>query len=1428
VSDTERLDLRITVASGDAEADLRVTAAGTDPVGKLAEAAAEALGQAPVNSLWCERRGEQLSGGLTLAQAAIRWGDRLLLDVPRTETTQVGGKARVELVVSAGPCSGEIFLLGYGSFGLGRGHDVDICIPDPSMSQHHLDLRVDPTGVQVVDPGSTNGTAIAGEPLTVSVPYTVREGDEVELGRTLIRFRPLARGVVARVDQHGGLLEFIRPPRIGREFVPFRAELDAPPEKGRRARLPLAASLMPLLAGLVLFLLLSSPVMLAVAGLSPLMAIGTYVSDRRGGKLSFASGATRFRQKLESILESLDVALANEEAARRDEALDAPALMQTLAELSPTLWSRGPLDADFLRLRLGLADLEARSRVAIGDGGEQELRELASSRLASRKRVSAVPLTVDLAAAGVVGIAGPRKATASLARWMIVQAAILQSPGELILMAALTPSSAEEWAWLKWLPHLRPDRLGLDLAPVAIGRSESERLLGEIPELIRQRTSLARSAVASVKPTQLLILIDQQTGIDRSILSAALTNATENAVSVLWIGHDSRDLPGQAKKIVELAEDRAVLSLTDVDSGKSTSGVSAEGLSEELADRAARSLAPIRDVSELARTSDIPGRVGLLSLIALLPPDAARLEQRWSAWRGKLDAVIGIGADGPLTIDLRRDGPHALIAGMTGSGKSELLRTLVAAAAAAAPPNRLSFLLVDYKGGSAFAPCAAFPHVVDVVSDLDEHLAERALTSLRAELKRRERILAEHGAKDLKDLERQVPGAAPPLLVIAVDEFAKLREEVPEFVDGVVDIAQRGRSLGVHMVLAAQTLRNAFTPAIRANTNLRIALRVSEDSESEDVIASPLAARIPSGERSLGRGYARTGHGELREFQTAYVSGRSDQAVASELTVEPFTVAQAMAATSDSPAVSSDADSDLTELAEAAREAQLAMNLPVPTPPWLPILPPLLALDALADHRFGDGRVAIGLVDLPALQRQDPLVLDLVGAGHVAVYGASNSGKTTLLCTVALALARSSTPAELCVYGLDAAGAKLAELSDLPHSGGIVLAHEEERLHRLMRLLVRRIDDADSRREQRVVLLLDDFDAFAQRHNRPGVDSAFQLFERVLAGGRAAGIHVVLSASRRGSLSAPLAAHVGQRLALRMPTEEELLSLGLVAKAVKGATLSPGRGFTQDGNEFQVAIPVRDGAPQTVAEAVEEIDGPATSRAWSIEVLPSRVSRAELTSTTPDGQSIDGVPIALSDDDLSPATIDLSQLHFLVIGSYRSGRSTTLETIARGIAEASPNAPIHLLSPRPSPLRDSELWASMATGLSDCESAAARLLEEVEGGVYFDRPAFLVVDDAGELTDARIAAMLERVVRLSRDTRLRVLAAVETGAARGIGSPWIRELRREGHGLLLQPDLDADGDLLGVRLPRRVAAPLVPGRGFIVVRGVAELVHVAS
>lgn len=1430
----EQLELRISVSSRSGDLDVVLRAAASNLVSDLAAALAADISSSREQHIWCERRGEQLDGNLTLSAAGIRWGDRLVLGSSFGEPTRVGSSARIELVISGGPCAGERFELGDGTYRLGRDSDADIMIADPSISRHHLDLRVDESGVNVADAGSSNGTALNGRTLRRAGSISLRESDELELGRTLLRLRPLKAAPIHGVAQRNGHLDFNRPPRVSPPVAPFERDLPAPPSKARKGRLPLAASLVPLGAGLLLFLLLKSPVMLAVAGLSPIMAVSTFISDRRGGRKSFARESAEFRAELEKALNDLAHALEQETTRRRAESPDAPALIARLSDLASTLWERRPTDSDFLCLRLGVADLPAEGKVTIQDGGDPEIRAEAEAKLNETRTLPSVPLTLNCRA-GVVGLSGERSTTTGLARWLVLQASILHSPGELIVIAALMPETVQEWSWLKWLPHLRPDRVGLQSRAIAVGRAEAEDLLAELRDIARDRRAQGRlQTSAGVKPPQLLLLIDEDTGVDRALVSLALTDVADLGIAVLWLGRDARNLPGQTGAIIDVDTGRAVLSLTEVASGQTTTEVSAEAVALGLAERTGRLLAPVRDISELARAGDIPKRVGLLDLMDLLPPTAESLERRWRDWRGDLRATIGVGADGILSVDLRSEGPHALIAGTTGSGKSELLRTLVAAASAAIPPDRLSFLLIDYKGGAAFAPCAALPHVVDIVSDLDEHLAERALVSLNAELKRRERILAEQGVKDLLELTRRNVDAAPPMLVIAVDEFAKLREEVPQFVDGVVDIAQRGRSLGVHMVLAAQTLRNAFTPAIRANTNLRLALRVSEESESEDMISSPLAARIPSGENSRGRAFARTGHGELREFQAAYISGLSNISELSELQISPYDL-DALSALDDPSTGSSDsdADSDLVALGEAARQAQAQMGLPVPAPPWLPMLPAVLNLDRLRGVEVSGGGVAIGLVDLPELQRQDPLVLDLKGSGHVAVFGAGNSGKTTALTSTALALAGSSPPEDLSIYCLDAASGGLASLAALPHCGGVVMVDEEERVQRLLRLLLRRVEQRGARAGTQAahdsgpmttVLLLDDFGSFAQQYDRSGTGSPYEQLQQILSGGRAAGVHVVLTASRRGALPAALATHFGQRLVLRMPTEEDMLSLGLDSKTVRGARLPVGSGFTQESKEFHVAVPVDGDTVAPLEQAVSEIHHCGSNPVTQIEVLPAEVPRASLDP----GDGLDALPLGISDDHLGPATVDLSELHFLVVGPYRSGRSTALATLAHGVCRADPATALHLLAPRRSPLRELDFWRSAATNADTCAELAGSLLERLEAGELDTTPSVLFIDDGSELADAMSVTRLERLVRVARDSPLRVVASIESGSARGIGIAWIRELRREGHGLLLQPDLAADGDLLAARLPRRIHVPLTPGRGFLVVRGAAELIHVAS
>ncbi len=289
--------------------------------------------------------------------------------------------------------------------------------------------------------------------------------------------------------------------------------------------------------------------------------------------------------------------------------------------------------------------------------------------------------------------------------------------------------------------------------------------------------------------------------------------------------------------------------------------VLADQVSPAWTDRVARALAPVRDVSREDPADSIPADVRLLDILGMPEPTAEHILQSWGRTGRTTRVPIGLGSGQPYEIDLRTDGPHGLIAGTTGAGKSELLQTLIASLAVANRPDEMTFVLIDYKGGAAFKDCARLPHTVGMVTDLDGHATERALESLAAELRRREEILLDAGAKDIddyNDLRTADPGLpAMPRLVLIIDEFAAMVTELPDFVTGLVDIGRRGRSLGVHLILATQRPAGVVTADIRANTNLRIALRVTDPDESTDVLDSPEAAQISKS--TPGRCYVRSG-----------------------------------------------------------------------------------------------------------------------------------------------------------------------------------------------------------------------------------------------------------------------------------------------------------------------------------------------------------------------------------------------------------------------------------------------------------------------------------------------------------------------------------------------------------------------------------------
>jgi S-DNA-T family DNA segregation ATPase FtsK/SpoIIIE len=1445
-------ELRLTLAASEgmppidvvAELDADVT------IASLARALSEHAQTTPSTSLWSPRCGS-LEPGTLVSRTPLRDGDTVSLGArahdPRVALHPCPGD--VELAVVGGPAGGHRVPLAVGAHDIGRDPSVDIALADPSLSRKHLTVEVSPAGAVVIDAGSRNGSAIDGLPLRAGRPHPVTERDHIEIGRSLVVVRPTRARHAADDDAGGGDVQFNRPPRMARPYEPPRVDVAAPPTKPAAPRLPFAASLAPLVLGIAMFLLLKSPAMLLFSALSPVMAVTTFVSDRRGGRKRYTSDLAGFEERMNRLAVELTSLRDGEVDALREAAPDAAELAARAEGHLTTLWERRRDDHDFLTLRLGVADQPTRNQVVLSAGGEDEHRKRAENLIARHSTLVAVPVVTMLSEVVGLGLTGPAAAVDALGRWVVLQAAVLHSPRDVLIAAALSPGREHAWCSLRWLPHCSSPWSPIDHDHIAVGANRSSALLRAVSAVVKQRQADDRerySGRAQRRPF-IVLVIDEDVAPPRALVEDLLSHGGGVDLAVVWLGSDPRDLPGGCGTTVSLAEDRALMAVAWPASGRVVADGTPDGIDLTVADTIARGLAPVRDVASVGGTADMPRSASLLEIIDLVDISAIHVAARWAARTGSmLDAVIGHRGDGPLALDMRADGPHALVAGTTGAGKSELLQTLVTSLALNHPPERVSFLFVDYKGGAAFKDCVQLPHTVGMVTDLDTHLTRRALLSLNAELRRREEILRDNDAKDLIALERQRPDIAPASLIIVIDEFAALKNEVPEFVDGVVDIAQRGRSLGVHLVLATQRPGGIVSENIRANTNLRVALRVAKPGESDDVIGDPAAARIS---RSIpGRGLLRTGHSELTEFQSAYVGGHSmppDQH--SSVRIRPLGAANETARQQHSDA-RHELPTDLERTVQAINRAARETGRPPPLSPWLPLLPdtlPLLSLSTSEDER--DPRfVALGLVDDAAHQRQYVLRLDLERDGHLVIYGTSGAGKTTLLRSLAVALARSASPEHLAIYALDFSGRGMLAIEALPHCGAVILAEDEERITRLFTLLRRHIDQRSQLFSElgvntlgdyarmtttgpnlpRIVILLDSYAGFYTAFENINAGALVDALTRIIADGRAVGIHVIATADRRNAVPPSVSALIPRKLILRQADDDEYGAFGLDRKATKGTSLPPGRGFCDGSLEIQTPIvgddPSGDHSAKAItAEAHLLRDHYRGSCAAPIRRLPTRHPRTSLPAPADAAHPFLGV----DDLDIAPVHIDLTASHFLIAGPYRSGRTSALTTLVESIRRAPRVPELHLLSPRRSPLIDLGGWTTRARGSEACDESALELREILlERSPDTEHPAvFIVIDDAGELADSTAEAALETIVRRGRDVNVRVIVACESAAARGF-SAWIRELRKDANGLLLTPDLDLDGDLLAVRLPRRSSRNFPPGRGYHVNGG--RLVHV--
>nr|WP_269748021.1 FtsK/SpoIIIE domain-containing protein [Agromyces laixinhei] len=1227
-----------------------------------------------------------LDSGDTIPASGLRSGS---LVEPVLEASPVPDAPRAKppvafVTVLDGEQEGVVFVAMHGETTIGRDRHNRVEIHDSGVSRRHAILRTVGDRLELEDRGSANGTfrlGTNGELLPEEAIISVTGPTVIQLGTVRIRIEtgaPASPGPALHSS-----VAHLQSPQVDPVFSPEALTLPTPPNVPEPPRFPLIAMLAPLAMGAILYLATQSLLSLIFIALSPIIMIGTWLDNLLTRRRTSRAQQREFDKGLELARQELAESQSREQRARNHETPSSPELAELPAHPTPRLWGRRPEHRAFLELRLGSATLPSRKQIELPPRSNvpAEAWEQLTQLHGQFRLVQDVPMLERLDRSGSFGIAGHDLWASAVARSLLVQLLSQHSPADVVFTAFTDAQHASgDWAWLKWIPHVDSPYSPITAPHLAADERSASALLTELESLIHHRshgaaTTEVRSrmtgnaedgkerlaSVTRLPPAPaVIVFVLSDTIVDRTRLVGLAEDGPDVGIHIIWVAQHLGDVPAACRTTVEALSDRWRTHF--VRQGEIVPLTALESVDVPVADRFGRALAPIHDSgARILDESDFPRSVPLVQIVegGILDSSVAVLRNwersdslvsRWHTARerdaGRLAAIVGQGNASPVEIDLRVHGPHALVGGTTGSGKSEFLQSWIFSLAANYAPDRVTFLLVDYKGGAAFADCVDLPHTVGLVTDLNTHLVRRALTSLRAELRYREELLAEKGAKDLLTLERRGDPETPPALIIVIDEFAALVNEIPEFVDGMIDVAQRGRSLGLHLIMATQRPAGVIKDNLRANTNLRVALRMADAQDSADVIgvndAASFSPEVP------GRAAMRIGGGQLTHFQSGYLGGRSDFEVPDVVEIRDLAFGEqapwilqpearpAQARTAKGP-------TDIEILANNVREAAMTAGTAAPRRPWMDQLPELLPLasDLLAPTAGSSGSqcdvLVLGLIDEPQLQRQSPYEIPLSDVGNVAIFGGAGTGKTTTLIMAAIAAIRAAPTTR--IYGLDCGGGRLSALAPLPNTGDIVPLDERDRVVRLLGMIRTFVTDRQDHPDESappVLFLIDGFAAFrdAYEHHSGGTDPFSDLVQ-IARGGRTVRVHLILTSERAVGMPTSLAATVPERLVLRQTSANDYHALGVPTGILEDA--GPGRAIRIGStDELQLALPGAGAEPADTDLAIRDLADAqhqrGTTRPAGVPAIPDALLRAEIARGTGD----DASPFAIDTVHLAP------------------------------------------------------------------------------------------------------------------------------------------------------------------------------------------------
>ncbi|WP_454050726.1 type VII secretion protein EssC [Cellulomonas sp. Marseille-Q8402] len=1036
-----------------------------------------------------------------------------------------------------------------------------------------------------------------------------------------------------------------------------------------------------------------NPLMVIASGTTSVVtlffSVSGFFKERRKSEAQRVAEESVHRAHL--VQRSIDIHAAGDSQRRGAEYHypDVATLADLAAAYSPRVFEKTATQFDFLCYRLGLGTAEPsrtihyadRDRVAQGT----ELDELARQLCESSATLDRLPIAADLVH-GPVGYVGPRRLVVEQLQLLVNQLAFFHSYHDLQLIVVFPESEHDDWSWMRWYRH--SSLQNMNVRGFVYDQRSRDQVLSSLNQILKARQNALSETrggqSTSFAPHYVVVILDETLVMDHVVMEFLRADPRDLGCSVVVVQETMSSLPDSITTVIDIRDrDTGVLVLEQGEL-KNTPFVPdhfPDGFDKELLPRTVGALNHLQDLK-----SSIPESVTFLELYEVERFEDLGVMGRWgqNSPHRTLGVPLGLrGAGDVVKLDLheKAHGPHGLVAGTTGSGKSEIIQSYILSLAVNFHPHDVAFLLIDYKGGGMANLFADLPHLLGTITNLDGAQSMRALVSINAELKRRQRVFSENNVNHINQYQKLVKNgdAAEPMphLFLISDEFAELKSEQPEFMDELISTARIGRSLGIHLILATQKPSGVVNDQIWSNSKFKLALKVADRSDSMEIIKTPDAAEITL----PGRAYLQVGNNEIYElFQSAWSGAdyepekednrQEDHTIYAINDLGQYEILNSDLSGLDGADEVKQIPTELEAIVQGVAATAVAAAIePLPRP-WLPPLAERMYVSDLHPGEWTEAwrepktgmRPVIGMVDVPSMQAQQTLRLNLSGDGHLALFASPGYGKSTFLQTLVMDLARTHNPEHLHVYLLDFGTNGLLPLRGLPHVADTVTIDDDQKTGKFLD----RIESEIKRRKQllsgysvanlemyerasgqvlpHLLLVVDGFEGLKESGDE---DSLTALMYGVAREGAGLGIHLVLSAGRHASLRSNLTSNIKTQIALKMNDDSQ--PRAIVGRTTLQIDDLPGRGLVrvEQPEIFQAALPARG---EEMLEVIETIQAEASemdahwqgARPEVIPVIPETLELDDFLARPETARLVTAgvIPIGLGFDTVAPAGID--------------------------------------------------------------------------------------------------------------------------------------------------------------------------------------------